>query len=375
MINSIQNWITLQFYNEDWVTYQHNIDGVEMELLGGLLSQWGIGEKWKMSQLHVDFELLLHVDFADRSQRPAIRNEKKSFTIKKTGKKFHIMIFGDLCTPSFYRKLKYLSLLTRRNPITLHVSRHWDDRITDINKYGGVEMETLKFIFIMGIEQFLLTGQSLNFDINLVLKRKIQNDTVSKTREAIHKIWAEALSYSGVDVKEKNLEISDVVSISINLPVYRKNGSDVGNKFEEEVIKDNNFTEDFDTVENVPIIDKSETKPMSYAEYTFPTDLVVEYTDDHHFDWPKAYSLSAKSVPYLPENTRCNDPYILKNIKLYYTDKLYNFMWLTANTVLNHWSSFVSSGKVIENFGKTATAFLQGEAWQRLKLIDRIVSN
>ena len=71
-----------------------------------------------------------------------------------------------------------------------------------------------------------------------------------------------------------------------------------------------------------------------------------------------ALSLSS-TIAYLPENVKLNDDY-LKIHDSYLIGRIFNDLWLASNGVINHWNSYVSNGKVIENFGSSVSDFLSG---------------
>lgn len=278
------------------------------------------------------------VSFRTNSSKDSLEKNKKYKTRGGIPASFiNIGIDFEAHSPMFYIKLKFFSLLARSNPITLYLSSKWDKTST------SPEIETIKFFFIMGIEQFLIDDR-VCFDIKLDLE-EVDDNTVSKIRDLINEIWVSSLSYLGVDSIGTYLKIGDVASITLNLPDYFNTSS---NKVEENIIEGKFVQSRWDDGQfylsnpNIFLIRLRHRKAVFFV-----------------LDW---ISILARSVSYLPENLLWDHPDVLQNIKYYYTDKIYNNMWLTFNTVINHWSSFVSSGKVIENFGLTVTQFLTGLA-------------
>jgi hypothetical protein len=137
------------------------------------------------------------------------------------------------------------------------------------------------------------------------------------SRDMIKKIWSESLLYTGFNANQENLKVEDLFAIDI------QNSKTWSDKFFQENKASGTITiEDFSQISSSVI------------------------------------SLS-EIVSYLPENVLLDDDYQQIHDS-FVIGKIFNDLWLTSNNVINHWNSYVSNGKVIENFGSNVSNFLSG---------------
>jgi hypothetical protein len=202
-----------------------------------------------------------------------------------------------------YKKSKYFYFLS--SSIIIHCSSETMNRF--------FEVEIIKFLFVTGIENFL-NGNATLKKVTLLFENEANEEM---SRDMIKKIWSESLLYTGFNANQENLKVEDLFAIDI------QNSKTWSDKFFQENKASGTITiEDFSQISSSVI------------------------------------SLS-EIVSYLPENVLLDDDYQQIHDS-FVIGKIFNDLWLTSNNVINHWNSYVSNGKVIENFGSSVSSFLSG---------------
>jgi len=189
------------------------------------------------------------------------------------------------------------------------------------------ELEILRFLFVSSIEE-CLKGQIVFSEIKLVYLNEKANSHESLTLEnEIKKAWSDSIFHVGLDLNSQNLKIKDLFSIEIT--------NDQGV----------NLTESFMVIEN-----QNEFKTTGKSE---------QISIKNFSNFSSSILSSSESILYLPHEIKFDQDYqTIQNSFL--IGKIFNDLWLTSNNVINHWASYVSKGKVIENFGSNVSSFLAG---------------
>ena len=226
-----------------------------------------------------------------------------------------------------YKKLKYFFLLS--NSILIN---------SDIINNEKLETELLKFLFTIGIEGYFSKNINLA-NIKLLSNQKNNEQELSAMKNLICEIWEDVLSYTGINPNQEKLKIEDLFSIQIQI------GNDLLSK--QNIIE----SVELDDSEN-----KQSKFPISVKNFSNISTPIL---------------LMAETIPYLPENIVLDSDY-QKIHDSFLIGRIFNDLWLTSNNVINHWSSYVSNGKVIENFGPNVSNFLSGmmEEFERTLPVD-----
>ena len=238
--------------------------------------------------------------------------------------------FKETCILN-YKKIKYFYLLS--DTIIIYLGTIIEPSSLDENNSGDKSLvfEILKFIFITGIEHYLKDNLILKKITLLFDNRKTQDDYEFLKNGLIKKIWLESLFYAGINPSQENLKMEDLFSIQIQDDRIDSSEdilvSETNTEINQNVDKNRVFADPI-SMKNLPQVSSS------------------------------ALSLSS-TIAYLPENVKLNDDY-LKIHDSYLIGRIFNDLWLASNSVINHWNSYVSNGKVIENFGSSVSDFLSG---------------
>jgi len=211
-----------------------------------------------------------------------------------------------------YKNLKYFFLLT--NSITMYIDSEDSD------------LEVLKFFFVLAIENYVKGSDNFS-KITLVYNKSISGESTTKIKEYLRNLWKNSLEYTGFDLNQETLQIEDLFSIDKVSQDQPPSDS--------EIIIGTNFNVDKEQLKTEPV------SAESFLRFSLPI------------------LLSSETVTYLPENIILDEDY-QKISDSYLIGRIFNDLWLTSNSVINHWSSYVSKGKVIENFGSNVSNFLSG---------------
>ena len=218
---------------------------------------------------------------------------------------------------SFYKKLKYFFLIS--NSIYIYT-----DSI-ETEKKRSAEIDVLKFFFVLQLESFL--NKNKMFSKIKLINNKIKEIDVDSLKDSIKEIWNESLVYIGINKIQEIPNIEDLCSIEINtLP-----GTSQISQFI--------FGEEINAEKKISCINPVSIE--SFSQFSSPLFIL------------------SNIISYLPDNILFDEDY-QKIYNSFLIARIFNDLWLTSNSVINHWSSYVSKGKVIENFGGIVSAFLTG---------------
>jgi len=107
---------------------------------------------------------------------------------------------------SFYKKLKYFFLIS--NSILIY-----NDTL-DTKKKEFAELKTLKFFFVVQLENFI-TGNKMLSHIKLIYNKSFELSDILLLKDLIKGIWIEALTYTGINLTNGIPKIDDLCSIEI----------------------------------------------------------------------------------------------------------------------------------------------------------------
>jgi hypothetical protein len=223
-------------------------------------------------------------------------------------------------TVFLYKNLKYLFHLAK-------LTRRRDEFIWITVDSKMCELEILKFLFVEAIEKHLKGKMTFSKLKMIYLSEKTIIDDTEILIHRIKKVWLDSIIYAGLDVNSQNLKIEDFFLIEI------KNGQ--GTKSIDGVIGDDNIS-----------------KAKNYLGFK---DIYIK----NFPDFSSSILLEAESIVYLPKDVKFDQDF-QKIQNSFLIGKIFNDLWLTSNNVINHWGSYVSKGKVIENFGSNVSGFLTG---------------
>lgn len=223
-----------------------------------------------------------------------------------------------------YKKLKYFCLLS--NIIYIQCTSDM------IGESGNLD-ETLKFLFVIGIESYFNKNSSTK-KIKIVCNEKLNEQHISNLKNLVDEIWLEALDYTDTNTNTENLTIENLFSIS---------------QFNSHSQTD--LKMDFSSSRN--LIENTEREN---DENKWPKGSI---SIKNFFEMSSSILLASNTVSYLPKNIILDHDY-QKIHDSFLIGRIFNDLWLTSNNVINHWSSYVSNGKVIENFGSNVSSFLSG---------------
>lgn len=229
-----------------------------------------------------------------------------------------------------YKKLKYFSLLST----TIFI--HLPDEITE--DVENLKTEILKFLFVMGIENYFNKNFSLT-KIKLVYNEKNNEQKLLNLENLIKEIWLDVLLYTGINTGTENLKIENLFFIQT--------------QSRDDVSSSHDLTENTESMNQENKQSKGLISVKNFSENSSP---ILSISD---------------TITYLPENIILDEDY-QKIHDSFLIGRIFNDLWLTCNNVINHWSSYVSNGKVIENFGANVSSFLSGmmEEFERTLPVD-----
>jgi len=136
----------------------------------------------------------------------------------------------------------------------------------------------------------------------------------------VDEIWLEALDYTDTNTNTENLTIENLFSIS---------------QFNSHSQTD--LKMDFSSSRN--LIENTEREN---DENKWPKGSI---SIKNFFEMSSSILLASNTVSYLPKNIILDHDY-QKIHDSFLIGRIFNDLWLTSNNVINHWSSYVSNGKV-----------------------------
>jgi len=229
----------------------------------------------------------------------------------------------------FYKKLKYLILMTGNILITLNSA----------NSTSVIEF--IKFISRSQIELFLrrkyfFTKINLFYDLSLLNSKNLDhNDHIHFLQGVIQESWNNSLTF-GLVIKDESLKIEDFFNIELSLTNRKVDPCS-------------------DLTLNYELFGGKRLSNLSVAEFrTFGSNSLVTFKQMSS----EIFYISDK-LTYLPQKLLKPEDY-QDIFELSQIGKVHNDLLLTANYVFKNWSYFVLNGKVIENFGFIVSKFLIG---------------
>ena len=238
-------------------------------------------------------------------------------------------------TVFLYKNLKYLFHLAK-------LTRRWDEFIWITVDSKMCELEILKFLFVNAIEEHL-KGKKIFSKLKMIyLTEKKKSDDTEILIYRIKKVWLDSILYAGLDVNSQNLKIEDFFFIEI------KNGE--GSKLIDGIIGDDNLNQPENS------LGSEEIYITNFSDFSSPI------------------LSNAESIVYLPQDVKFDQDF-QKIQNSFLIGKIFNDLLLTSNNVINHWGSYVSKGKVIENFGSNVSDFLIGMLEEFEKTLPRELKN
>jgi len=252
-------------------------------------------------------------DTKEFDQTLKIRNFLKIYSSKSDPSIVHFKFIFPEQNLFLFKNLKYFFRMA--NLTTIYVDKEID------------EFEILRFLFVSSIEDWL-KGQIVFSEIKLVYLTEKANSHENEILEnEIKKAWSDSILYAGLDLNSQNLKIKDLFSIEIT--------NDQGF----------NLTDSFMIIENQnEFKNNGDSEPISIKNFPKFSSSILS---------------SSESIVYLPHEIKFDQDY--RNVQnSFLIGKIFNDLWLTSNNVINHWASYVSKGKVIENFGSNVSSFLAG---------------
>jgi len=245
-------------------------------------------------------------------------NELKVFFSNQEKPIVHFELDSNQNSMSFYKKLKYFFLIS--NSILIY-----NDTL-DTKKKEFAELKTLKFFFVVQLENFI-TGNKILSHIKLIYNKSFELSDILLLKDLIKGIWIEALTYTGINLTNGIPKIDDLCSIEI----MTQAGT-------------NHFSEFIVGLEVNNEKKTLNTELISVGNFSLFSSSILTLSDN---------------ITYLSEKLVFDQDY--QNIHdSFLVGGIFNDLWLTSNSVINHWSSYVSKGKVIENFGSMVSNFLTG---------------
>ena len=303
-----------------------------------------------LNQLKIDHDNSLdfrfHIGSSFDGQNFSLLNETESVKkpenvskdsilgMKSTGEldqSLNICDFLRICLSKSDNSVVHFEFIFPEQTLFLYKNLNYFFRITNFTTiYVDSEMrelEILRFLFVSAIGEWY-RDKLVFSEIKLVyLTGKITSQENTILENEIKKVWLDSIVYAGLEVTSQNLKLKDLFSIEIT----NERGDNIIDNFM--VIRNQNELKKIQDSEKISI--------RNFSNFSSPILSSLEW------------------MIYLPQEIKFDQDY-QKIQNSFLIGKIFNDLWLTSNNVINHWASYVSKGKVIENFGSNVSSFLAG---------------